>query len=60
MMKQIHCCKTFCLWETNTKHGMQRDEFAVAVLEKVAKLEDEEEVTGLMEVAQGRRAFGRF
>ena len=39
---------------------MQRDEFAVAVLEKVAKLEDEEEVTGLMEVAQGRRAFGRF
>ena len=36
------------------------DEFAVAVLEKVAKLEDEEEVAGLVEVAQGRRAFGRF
>ena len=34
-------------------------QFAVAVLEKVAKLEDnEEEVAELVEVAQGRRAFG--
>ena len=33
------------------------DEFAVAVLEKVAKLEDEEEVAGLVEDAQGRRAL---
>ena len=40
---------------------MQMGEFDVAVLEKVAKLEDnEEEVAGLVEVAQGRRAFGRF
>ena len=35
------------------------NEFAVAVLEKVAKLEDneEEEVAELVEDAQGRRAF---
>ena len=33
------------------------DEFDVAVLEKVDKLEDEEEVAGLVEVAQGRRAL---
>ena len=33
------------------------DEFAVAVLEKVAKLEDEEEVAGLVGDAQGRRDF---
>ena len=32
-------------------------EFDVAVLEKVVKLEDEEEVAGLVEVAQGRRAL---
>ena len=31
--------------------------FAVAVLEKVAKLDDEEEVAELVEDAQGRRAF---
>ena len=37
------------------------DEFAVAVLEKVAKLEDnEEEVAGLVEDAQGRRDLCRF
>ena len=35
-------------------------EFDVAVLEKVVKLEDEEEVAGMVEVAQGRKAFGRF
>ena len=33
------------------------NEFAVAVLEKVAKLDDEEEVAELVEDAQGRRAF---
>ena len=33
------------------------DEFAVAVWEKVARLEDEDEVAGLVEDAQGRRAF---
>ena len=52
--KLFYYCKTFCQWETDTT------EFSVAVLEKVAKLEDEEEVAGLVEVAQGRRAFGRF
>ena len=36
------------------------DEFAVAVLEKVAKLEDEEEVAGLVGDAQGRRDLCRF
>ena len=39
------------------RNRYKADEFAVAVLEKVAKLEDEEEVAGLVEVAQGRRAF---
>ena len=35
--------------------------FAVAVLEKVAKLEDnDEELAGLVEVAQGRRDLCRF
>ena len=35
--------------------------FAVAVLEKVAKLEDnDEELAGLVENSQGRRALCRF
>ena len=33
------------------------NQFAVAVWEMVAKLEDEEEVTRLLRDAQGRRAF---
>ena len=34
---------------------MQIFEFAVAVLEKVVSLEDEEEVAGLVKEAEGRR-----
>ena len=39
---------------------MQIFEFAVAVLEKVVSLEDEEEVVRLVKEAEGRRALGRF
>ena len=36
------------------------DEFAVAVLEKVASLDDKEEVARLAEEAEGRKFFFRF
>ena len=41
----------------SVRNRYKADEFAVAVLEKVAKLDDEEEVAELVEDAQGRRAF---
>ena len=46
--------------QTSTKKIKQYNDFVVAVLEKVASLDDKKEVARLAEEAEGRKFFFRF